>query len=178
MRRRPAPTTDTRSPDERLEALVREDNNDRRERMIMRIREGLEASPETIGAWLGAARTLADRLIIGEDAYWYLAYLLAECALFAASSQDEELVQLGAEVDAIEEAHGLTEDETFHDDDAPEDWTALNEAWGRRADAVIADVLRASGHVDVADALLNDRAAFERRTDKGYEEIWGEEPED
>lgn len=174
MRRKPAPTTDARSADERLEALVREPNVERRERMMGRIREGLEDAPRTIAPWITAARTLADRLIIGFEAYQYLAYAFAECRLYDASQTDAELVRLAADIGAVERSHGLREDESFHADDAPEDWSALNSAWEKRADDIIAESLREGGAGEVAQAMIADRAAFDRTMDAGYDEVFPE----
>lgn len=153
---------------------MRERAEERRERMMMRIREDLETAPDVIPEWARAARTLADRLIISHKAYFYLAYFFAECALYSASVSDPELVRLSAEVETIERSYGLREDESFHLDDAPEDWSALNDQWNARADLIIDGVLRAAGCADVAEAM-RDRNAFDTLTDEGRREIWRDE---
>src|SRR5438045_1162892 len=57
--RRPAPTTDQRSPEARLEAMVREPNPERKHRTFARILDDLDAKPEPEPEpWLDAARTL------------------------------------------------------------------------------------------------------------------------
>jgi hypothetical protein len=178
MRRRPPPTTDTRSPDERLEALVRERNPDRRGRMMGRIHEDLEARPETIGAWITAARTLADRLIISFHAFHYFAAIFAEAGIMAASERDDELVRLANAIEAVERDHGLRDDESFHVDDAPDDWRALDAEWNSRADAIMAEIMRGAGHADVAEAMLRDRDAFDREVERGHHDIWPETDEE
>jgi hypothetical protein len=174
-RRGPAPTTDARPVDERLEALVRESNPDRRDRMMQRIRAGIESAPDTVTAWIRAARVLADRLIIGEDAFHYFANIFAESVMIEASGTDAELVRLYAEIEAIERANGLAEDESYDANDAPEDWLALNAKWEARFDTILADAIRASGFADVADLLLLRRAEFDARCERGHSEIWGDD---
>src|SRR4051812_16406616 len=104
--RRPRPTTDIRSPNERLEALVRETNPDRKDRMLGRILDDLDARPDA-GPWISAARLLSDRLIISEAAFYYLAEKFGESVIAKASVDDPELVRLSEEIDAIERAAGL-----------------------------------------------------------------------
>src|SRR3954470_6194375 len=93
--RRPQPTTDARTPEQRLEALVREDNLDRAERMLMRIRDDLDAT-RSPGPWIDAARTLSERLIISDDALYYFSEMFSECVVFAAAETDPELQRLSA----------------------------------------------------------------------------------
>src|SRR4051812_25851454 len=106
--RRPTPTTDTRPPEVRLEAMVREPNPDRAMRMMRRIREGLDSKPEP-APWLAAARALWERLIINEDSWYYLVEMFAECLVYDGSKHDAELVRIRGAMDAIERAHGLAE---------------------------------------------------------------------
>src|SRR3954466_1050433 len=79
--RRPKPTTDSRPPEARLEAMVREANEDRRHRMFERILDDLDAS-QAVVPWLNAVATLRDRLIIGEPETCHLAAMFAESAMF------------------------------------------------------------------------------------------------
>src|SRR4051812_12096867 len=118
MRRRPAATTDRRSPEERLEAMVREPNDDRRHRIFARIRDDLDARPEP-GPWISAARTLSERLIISEDAFYYFTGMFVESIMYDASRNDAELVRLYDELEAIERANGLREGEAYLVDEAP-----------------------------------------------------------
>jgi hypothetical protein len=171
---RPQVTTDSRSPDERLESLVREPNLDRAERMIARIQDGLDDDPEP-GPWIAAARTLSERLIISENAFYHLVGLFTECLIFAASGTDPELQRIRDEILAVQRAHGLRADESFYLDDAPEDWLAVNTKWDRRADAIIAARLRELGHADVATLLETDRDEFTRRAELGEAELWGDD---
>src|SRR5690242_14784366 len=86
QRRRPAPTTDSRPPEVRLEAMVREQYDDRRLRMLDRIRD--DADRGQAAAWIAATSTLRDRLIIGEDETYFLARLFAEGSLIAGADDD------------------------------------------------------------------------------------------
>ncbi|MDB4877379.1 MAG: hypothetical protein JWM41_3825 [Gemmatimonadetes bacterium] len=173
---RPQSTTDQRSPDERLEALVREPNLNRAERMMDRIRDDLDLTPEP-GPWIAAARSLSERLIISENSLYHLVEIFTECVVFAAAITDAELVRIGSELRDLERAHGLREGETWHVDDAPPEWRALSERWSNRADAVVAARLRELGHPDIAAVLEQSRSEFERRAEQGEIDLWGESEE-
>ena len=175
--RRPSETTDTRPPEARLEAMVREPNRDRALRMLDRIRAGLGEPPEP-APWIAAARTLSERLIISENTFYYLASLFAESLIDAAAYSDPELTRLSNELQTIERAYGLKEDEGFLVSDAPPDWSAVNQAWEQRADRIVADYLRASRNADLASMLEAKREELERRSEAGYDELWGLEDED
>src|SRR5262245_18384759 len=92
-RRPPPPTTDRRTPEERLEAMVREDNPDRAHRMFGRILDDLDAKPEP-GPWISAARTLSERLVISDDAFYYFVEKLTECLVLEGVNSDPELVRI------------------------------------------------------------------------------------
>ena len=172
--RRPQPTTDRRPPEQRLDALVREANPDRAHRMLARIRQDLDATPEP-GPWIAAARTLSERLLISEDSFYYLTSLFTDCLVLAASASDPELCRIRAEMDDIEHAHGLGEDEFWYIDEAPADWQQLNDAWNSRADVVVETALRELGHADLAALHEQDPAEFERRSARGRVDLWGED---
>jgi hypothetical protein len=174
--RRPQPTSDQRSPEERLEALVREPNRARAQRMLGRVRQDLDARPEP-GPWIVAARTLSERLIISFDALYYFAELFTECLLLEASGTDPELLRIESEMETLERAHGLREDEYWHLDDAPEEWRALSDAWDRRAREIVAAALRSCGQSDIADEHENRPEEFERRSEKGRVDVFGEDEE-
>jgi len=142
--------------------------------MLARIRDDLDARPDA-GAWIAAARTLSERLIISENAFYYFAELFTECLVLAASESDPELRRLRDEMEDIERAHGLRDDEYWHLDDAPDDWRVLNEAWDSRADAVVASHWRELGNADLADLLERSRSEFDRRTGQGRIDLWGED---
>jgi len=177
MRRQPAATTDARPPAERLEAMVREKNDERRERMLGRIRAEIRGPSELI-PWMRGARELADRLITSDDTFYYLAGLFLDSAFDGVVYVDEELVRLSQAIDDIERAHGLREDESFVLQDAPDEWTALNTQWDARMDAILADMLKGAGQTDVAALHQRDRAEFERRAEKGYADFWRDDFED
>ena len=170
--RRPAPTTDTRPPEVRLEALARERNPERALRMMSRIRADLDANPDP-APWLDAARTLSERLIISEDSWYYLAEMFTECLVYRGSSEDPELVRLYAEMEAIERAHGLAEDDHWLISEAPPEWRALEHAWNQRADEIINTYLRESGHADAAALRENDPRDYEGRSAQGRVDLWG-----
>ena len=169
-------TSDQRTPEQRLEALVREPNRDRVQRMLIRIRQDLDARPEP-GPWIVAARTLSDRLIISFDAFYSFAELFTECLLLEASGADREMVRLESEMAAVERAHGLRDDEYWRLDEAPETWRALSDAWDRRAHEIVAAALRAFGQSDVADDFERRPEEFERRSRKGRVDVFRDDEE-
>ena len=175
--RRPIATTDQRSPEARLEALVREPNRERSLRMLSRIREDLDKVPEP-GPWIDAARTLSERLIISDDALYYFVEVFTECLVPVAMNSDADLARIGAEMDAIEHAHGLREGEFWFTEEGPPEWRSLNEAWERRANEVVASRVRELGHADIADLFLNNSAEFKRRSAKGQVDLWGDDDDD
>jgi hypothetical protein len=175
--KRPPPTTDRRSPEERLEALIRETHQDRADRMMSRILDDLDANPEP-APWVAGARTLSERLVISEDAFYYLAELFVDCLLPTAAASDAELVRIHTEMQTIERAHGLREDDHWHDDEAPDEWRALDDEWGRRADDIVDAYLREHGNRDVADLRAKKRAEFDQRVEKGRVDVWGADEAD
>ena len=174
--RRPVPTTDKRPPEVRLEAMVREPNRERAHRMMKRILEDLEANPQA-APWLAGARALWERLVIGEDSWYYLADRVTECLLYTQSDQDARLVHIRDEMEAIQAAHGLGEDEGWLVHEGPEEWQALNRAWEERADDIVNDYLRESGHADVAELREQNREEFEGRSATGRIELFGRDEE-
>jgi hypothetical protein len=155
---------------------VREPNLERAHRMMARIRSDLDVNPDA-GPWVAAARTLSERLIISEDSFYFLAEMFMECLLFSASRADLELSRIRDEMDEIERAHGLREDEFWRIDEGPDDWRGLNDAWNARAEEIVVSSLRRLGHADVAALREQHPAEFERRTEKGRTDLWGADDE-
>jgi hypothetical protein len=98
--------------------------------------------------------------------------------MFGASGADPALRDIRDQMDAIERAHGLREDESWLIDDAPADWRSLKEAWDRRADEIVAEALRRFGHADVGDLLERNREEFDGRIAQGRIDLWGEDEDD
>src|SRR5215207_526605 len=119
--RKPDPTTDPRAPEARLEAFVREKYADRAERMWARILDGLDAVPEP-APWISAARSLSERLMISEDAFYWFVEGFTECLVVRASETDPTLLRLREAMQEIERAHGLREDQLWEIDEAPSNW--------------------------------------------------------
>jgi hypothetical protein len=154
--------------------MVREPNPDRKHRTFGRILDDLDAKPEP-ERWLDAARTLSERLLISEDTMYYLADMLTECIIFAASSTDPQLVRARNEMVDIERAHGLREDEGWTIGEATEEWRRLNDDWDRRADEIVNARLRDAGHADIAALREKSRDEFEGLAAKGRTDLWGED---
>jgi hypothetical protein len=157
-----------------MESLVREPNRERGLRMLRRIRDDLSEEPDP-RPWVHAAHALVHRLIIGDDAFYYLVELFTECLVGRAAGADPELTSIVDEMHAIERAHGLTDVQAFRVGEAPADWRALNDRWEARADAIIAEFLRSIGYPEVANLLLHSRQQFDERAEAGYDELWGDD---
>jgi hypothetical protein len=157
--------------------MVREPNPERAQRMFERILNDLDAKPEP-KPWLDAARTLSERLVISEDTFFYIADLLTQCIMFAASSTDPQLMSASDAMIDIERAHGLHEDETWTTDEATEEWRRLSADWNRRANEIVNAGLRVAGHADVAAFREGNRDALLGRLAKGRRDLWGEDDEE
>jgi hypothetical protein len=144
--------------------------------MFARIREGLDADPKP-GPWIAAARTLSERLIISDDTLYYLVEMLTECLVYSGSQSDPELVRIRDGMEAIERAHGLSDDEYWLVNEGPPEWQRLNEAWDRRAEEIVGRCLRELGHADIADLREKNPSEFDARSAKGHADLWGEDEE-
>ena len=176
--RRPEATTDSRSPEVRLEAFVREQYDDRADRMWARIIFGIEETGD-IAPWMSAARTLSERLIISEDAFYSLVHQFSEALMFYLAAADPKLQRVSADIENLKRAHGLAEDEEWHIHEGPDEWRALNDQWNARADVALDERMRAAGVGDVLEMQESDPAQFRRRVTKGSRELFGgvdEEP--
>ena len=172
-RRRTAPRfDDKRPPLARLQSLVAERAVARSLRILFRIRKELDGSPEP-GPWLAAARSLEARGVISADAVVYFAEIFLECVTLQATGSDPELLHLHDEMERVERAHGLREDEYWHLDEAPAEWNALNEAWERRDRAIRVATLHGLGHDDIAELLERNPGEFEARCTAGHLDVWG-----
>jgi hypothetical protein len=175
---RPQPTTDARPPAVRLEAFLREENEDRAGRMFDRIADDAEARADRAEAWITAARELADRLIISENAFCYFAQVFSEAMLVPLGATDPELVRLHAEIRAVEAASGLAEYESYGRIEPPPDWHRLNDEWYRRADELIGAALLRRGFRELSELWEKSRDEFDARATEGRAEVWGTEDDD
>ena len=172
-RRRIAPQADDRRPPlARLESFVAEPAIGRSQRILMRIRNELDASLEP-GAWISAARSLEARGLISADTAIYFTTIFLECITFHALESDTELLRLTSEMKLFERAQGLQEDETWLISEAPAEWLAMNDAWERRNKAILVATLRELGQADLADLLERNPVGFEDRGTAGYRDLWG-----
>lgn len=162
---------DGRAPAERLAALITEPKSARALRMLTRIRQDLDDTPEP-GPWLVALRSSMECGTIGFDTLCYLSELLTECVIFQGSAHDPELVSLHDAKVAIERAAGLSEGDTWYIDQAPPEWRALNNRWNARADALATACLRANGLGDVATLWESSPRDFDGRTAQGRVDLW------
>lgn len=172
-RRRAAPRTDDKRPPlARLESLLREPNGARSRRILFRIREELDRTPEP-GPWIAAARALAAKEAISADAVYYFVEIFLECITARAASNDPEMLRLYGEIDRVKLESGLDEDEDWLVGEGPPEWQALTAAWDRREEEIRVATLRALGHDDIADVLERSPDEFRRREASGFVDLWG-----
>jgi hypothetical protein len=139
--------------------------------MWARILDGLDVVPEP-APWISAARTLSERLIISEDAFYWFVEGFTECLVLQASQTDPELRELRDALEQIERAHGLREGQYWDRDDAPSDWRALSDQWENRVESIVNDALRSFGNADVAEFREKDPMKYQDRVTKGGDELW------
>lgn len=163
---------DKRSPLVRLESLIKEPGKDRSRRIIGRIREELDRTPEP-GPWIAAARALEAKGAISTDAVYYFVEIFLECITAQAAWNDPELLRLYGEMNRVKREHGLGEDEDWLVHEAPAAWQTLNAAWDRRDEEIRVATLRALGHHDIADVMESHPDDFSRREASGYYDLWG-----
>lgn len=115
-----------------------------------------------------------DRLVPPEAAFYLIAYQIMDLAQ-ERYEDDPRLEAISCEMEQIEEAHGLTEDEYWPIGEGPEDHRALDARWNEAADAIIAETFRAQGEGAMADLFEGDRAEFDRRFEVGRRFFHSEE---
>jgi len=140
--------------------------------MFQRIRRDLEVEVNA-RPWLDAARSLYEKRAIDLDELCYFAELFTEC-LLGDPEGDAELRRIGREMQAVERAHGLEEDEAWYIDEAPTDWRALNDEWESRARAAVAAAFRDAGLTELADMHMSSSDEYEERSSAGQDKVFGE----
>jgi hypothetical protein len=81
----------------------------------------------------------------------------------AASMRHGELQTIGERMEAIKRAHGLAEFEDFDPDEAPAEYRALDAAWTRWDEGIVAATFGELGDDEMVALYLNDRDAYHRR---------------
>ena len=78
-----------------------------------------------------------------------------------------ELVQLSAEMQKIQDAHGLKHDEYWPRGEGPEDYEELNHRYREALNSHVAPTLREFDIPDIADLFENDRRRYEELVEQG-----------
>lgn len=84
-----------------------------------------------------------------------------------------ELEPIRADMEAIEEEHGLTKGDSWSPGEGPAEYQKLSATFDRVCDRITADTFKAYGETDMAALYLNDHDAFDRRYERGAAEFRG-----
>jgi hypothetical protein len=140
-------------------------------RLIVRdVRDALSHGDDA-EPWLRAVLLARDVGALSDDATHYLLDVLSEEPAFRESERDVELRAAADAMDACKAAHGLTEDEEFLVDDAPEEWQVARRHWESRFERIRADWLRRLGEHRLADELLLRPDDFQAASHRGWREV-------
>lgn len=112
---------------------------------------------------LAAGRIMRDAgaFVDADEEFLFMASPLL--ALTPSSNDHPELRRLRAEMDAIERAEGLPDDEYWPPGEGPDDYEVLRIKWDRIHKQTIADSFRAYDEAELADQYQRDPKAFYRR---------------
>ena len=129
--------------------LVRQRNTLEAQQLLGDIKAEIGGSSDA-APWINACRIACDLGALSDDEMLYLAYMFSEVALDPILESDPVLVALQGQLAEIRRLHGLTDDEDFFIDDAPEDWAAVNKQWDARFTRLHAQILRSAGETAMA----------------------------
>lgn len=112
-------------------------------------------------------QAMRDAGALEENEAWHLLYWTLEQMSDQWTATDAELVRLMVAMEAVERQHGLTEDEYFYLDDAPDDFLALSNEWDRRLNVIWAGELTTLGEPEMARLVLTDELHEDPRLARG-----------
>lgn len=164
---------DLRPPVERLTELLAERDQKERELILSDIMHDAEKDG-TVDAWVKAVRALESEKVMSADLASFLVIRFVERTMVQQTQTDGELRRLGDAMEAVERAHGLSEDDAWYVNEGPDEWRALNAEWDVRHDAVIVETLRRVGETALAEAAARDYDDYEMLTEAGRREFFGE----
>lgn len=148
-------------------SLVQHANTQYARKVLGEIRR-LLGTGASIEPWASAVQLARDLEAIGPDESYYLLDIMTEYVVELEVDRDAVLLDLGEQIDAVERQHGLSEDEAFYTDDAPEEWSALTRQWDRRFRDLRVELLRRIGEPKIANDVVLRPDVNEARSRAGW----------
>jgi hypothetical protein len=164
---------DLRAPIDRLTELLEESDQEERRLMLTDVMRDAE-NDGTADAWVKAVRALESQKRMSADLASFLIIRFVEGTMVQQTQTDSELRRLSDAMEAVERAHGLSEDEAWYVDEGPDEWRALNAEWDARYNAVIVETLRRVGETAFAEAAARHYDEYEILAEPGRRECFGE----
>jgi hypothetical protein len=137
-----------------LGALIGEPDSEESGEIREELRYELQNDEPLLRALVRHTQTMRDVGALSDDEAHYLIGFFTESFTFRFSDTDAELLDLHAQMRAVEARYGLPEEEGgFLLSEAPPEWLALSQAWDRRLDHLWAALLRDLGEPEMASIL-------------------------
>ncbi len=134
------------------------------------IRDVLETGA-AIEPWTSAIQLARDLGAVSADQAHFLIDRLTESVVGAATQTDDVLVDIRGQMEAVQRAHGRTDDEDFMMYDAPPEWLALSSLWDRRFQDLRVDLFRRIGEPRMASDIVLRPDDMEMRSQVGWREL-------
>ncbi|HXQ77672.1 MAG TPA: hypothetical protein VN797_05670 [Gemmatimonadaceae bacterium] len=154
-RRRASPPTKPLDPKIFVQRLIIALGTDRARELVRHAFEIVRATGQP-NRWIFEVKRARDRGAIPPALGRWLIFKLAESATIALTITHPVLSELRDRIEDIERAHGLGEDDSWHVDDGPAEWRALNREWEAVFDELLIDILLRNGEVEIAEAYAED----------------------
>jgi hypothetical protein len=127
-----------------------------------------DLDPDALDAQLLVTfREARDNGTVPPDAGFFLVAHILLAMADEALAEDPLVLELGRELEKMEQDYGLPEEESWAPGDAPEEWEALNRQYEIACDHARAAFFRAYEEHQMAELFLHDRAGFLRRFENG-----------
>jgi len=87
--------------------------------------------------------------------------------------EDPRFDEVDRAMDRVKREHGLTDEEDWHLDEAPEEYLALDREWRAIAERELAAWFESMGERELAYLIAHDHEALFERLDEGRRELAG-----
>ena len=122
---------------------------------------------DDVAPWVQAVQVARELPALEDAIAWFMIDCFCEIMFRPLIQSDALLSAISAEMEALERAHGLGEDEAFLLDEAPPEYRALSTRWDHRADALQSSMLRTYSEDAMALLLLRDRVRYDEMVEEG-----------